>query len=226
MLAQTPLRLLIADPHELFRTSLVTVMSGDNRFEALEAGSWEEALSLLPEVRLDVLVLGLEICDGQGLVRIRGVRDRFPDIKLLLLGHDDTDEQIFEYLQNGAQGYVFRNQSLDELFAAIEVIARGETVCSERVAHRLFSRLGRLGREKRRRERLEVLELTAREMEILRLMADGLSNQEIARRLFLSVHTVKNHVHKILETLNVSSRWAAVSHAFSKGWLQERRRMT
>ena len=225
-MTQTPLRLLIADPHELFRKSLVTVVSGDSRFEVLEAGSWEETLSLLPGMRLDVLVIGLEIGNGQELAMIRDLRDRFPNIKLLLLGRDDTDEKILQYLQNGAQGYLFRNQSLSELLSALEIVAHGETVCSPQVAHYLFSRLGDLGRERRRRERLDILELTAREMEILRLMADGLSNQEIARRLYLSVHTVKNHVHKILETLGVSSRWAAVSHAFSKGWLQERRRMS
>jgi len=222
---QAPLRLLIADPHELFRRSLITVIGSDSRFEALEAGSWEELLVLLPEAHPDVLVIGLEACDGQGLGRIRSMRERFPEVKLLLLGRDDTDEQIREYLQSGAHGYLFRSQSLADLLTALEVVARGETFCSEQVSHCLFSHLANLGRERRRRERLDVLALTAREMEILRLMAEGLSNQEIARKLYLSVHTVKNHVHKILETLGVSSRWAAVSHAFSKGWLQERRRM-
>ena len=224
---QTPLRLLIADPHELFRKSLINAVSGDRRFEALEAGSWEEALALLLDARLDVLVIGLEICDGQSRpAMIRNLRDRFPEVKLLLLGRGDTDKQILEYLQSGARGYISRHQSLADLLSALEVVARGEMVCSPQVAHVLFGRLSDLGRERRRREKLDFLQLTAREIEVLSLIADGLSNQEIAERLCLSVHTVKNHVHKILETLGVSSRWAAVSHAYSKGWLQEKRRMT
>lgn len=221
---QKPLRLLIADPNELFRSSLVTALTNDGRFDAAAAGSWEEAAGMITRSGADIFVVGLDLCNGQGAALIRGMRGRFPEIKLLLLGRDDTHEQIFDYLQNGAKGYLFRNQSLADLLSALEVVARGETACSPQVAHYLFSRLGDLGRERRRRERLDVLELTAREMEVLRLMADSLSNQEIAQRLFLSVHTVKNHVHKILETLGVSSRWAAVSYAFSKGWLQERRR--
>jgi DNA-binding NarL/FixJ family response regulator len=87
----------------------------------------------------------------------------------------------------------------------------------------LFARLGELGRERKRRERLEVLELSPRELEILRLIADGLTNQEIGGQLYLSVHTVKNHVHRILDALAVQNRWAAVRHAVAKGWLQERR---
>jgi DNA-binding NarL/FixJ family response regulator len=86
----------------------------------------------------------------------------------------------------------------------------------------LFDRLGRLGRERKRRDRLEILELTAREMEILRLIADGLTNRQIASRLYLSAYTVKNHVHRILDALGVQSRRAAVNHAYAKGWLRGR----
>ena len=103
-------------------------------------------------------------------------------------------------------------------------MARGEIACSPRVAHSLFQRLASLGRERRRREKLDFLALTPRELEILRLIAAGLSNQEIAKKLFLSVHTVKNHVHKILETIGVHSRWAAVRHAVERGWINDRRR--
>ncbi len=220
-----PLWLLIADPYELFRKSLASALCQHGRFEAVgEAGSWEQMSGLLAAQGPGILVASLDLFDGEGPQRIRSLRDRFPDVKLLLLGRNDSEEQILEYLQSGAKGFLFRNQPLSDLLSSLELVERGEMACSPRVAHILFSRLGELGRERRRRERLDVLELTAREMEILHLMAGGLSNQEIAQRLFLSVHTVKNHVHKILETLGVPNRWAAVRHAFAKGWLQEGRR--
>jgi len=114
---------------------------------------------------------------------------------------------------------VFRDQSLAELRAAIFAVAAGETVCTPRIAHLLFSHLAELGRERRRSARLEALQLSARELEILRLVGGGLGNRQIAARLHLSVHTVKNHVRNIFERLDVKSRWSAVSRARDQGWL-------
>ena len=148
----------------------------------------------------------------------------FPALRILVLGRAESDEQVVDCLLAGAGGFLLRDQSLAEVAAAIEMVARGERVCTPGVMRLLFARLSELGRERKRRQRLEVLDLSAREMEILRLIADGLTNQEIASRLYLSVHTVKNHVHRILDVLGVHSRWGAVNHAFAKGWLIDRRR--
>ena len=100
-------------------------------------------------------------------------------------------------------------------------MARGEAVVPPALTHLLFARLGELGLERRRRERLEFLDLTPRELEILRLIAEGMSNQRIAERLYLSVHTVKNHVHNMLERLGLGSRGEAVQYAKKRGWLRE-----
>jgi DNA-binding NarL/FixJ family response regulator len=217
--------LLIADSHQLFRRCLVSVLAADQRFERVEeAESFDEALSKPALHRADIFLLGLNHDRLTGIEMTRTILGRSPQVKLLLLGQDDSEDQILEYLRQGARGYVFRSQPLPELLTALEVVARGDTSCSPEVAHRLFSRLGNLGREQRQRERLELLCLTSRELQILRLIADGMSNQEIAGKLFLSVHTVKNHVHKILDTMGVSSRLAAVNQAFAKGWLHDRRR--
>jgi DNA-binding NarL/FixJ family response regulator len=142
----------------------------------------------------------------------------------MLLGHQEAEERVVDYLAAGAGGYLVRGQSVAELCSALEAVSRGDVVCNPRLASALFDRLARLGRERRRREKLDYLTLTPRELEILRLIAEGLNNQAIARRLFLSVHTVKNHVHKILDTLGVGSRWEAVRHAIERGWLRDRRR--
>jgi two-component system nitrate/nitrite response regulator NarL len=172
---------------------------------------------------VDVLLLG---CGANGQVHdlLRDAQRRWPAAKILVLGAEEGEAQALALLKAGARGFLFRDQSFAELRDAILEVAAGATVCTPRIAQLLFSRLAELGRERRRGERLEVLELTSREIEILRLIADGLKNQEIAKRLYLSVHTVKNHVHNILERLGVKSRWSAVTHASEKGWLQPKRR--
>ncbi len=219
------LRLFISDPHHLFRECLAAALARDERFEIIDRTTAGPVLvEQLARRQADVLVLGTEALDGELLGLVREVVSLFPTLRVLVLGRAEGDEQVVDCLLAGAGGFLHRDQSLVEVAAAIEVVARGERVCPPQVMRLLFARLSRLGRERKRRDRLEVLELSAREMEILRLIADGLTNQEIASRLYLSVHTVKNHVHRILEVLGVHSRWAAVNHAFAKGWLQERRR--
>jgi DNA-binding NarL/FixJ family response regulator len=223
------LRLFIADPHHLFRECLANALSRDDRFgNGFDViGRAEGGTTLLDKNalrRADVLVLGTDVLGAELIGLTREVVARFPSLKVLVLGRAESDEQVVDCLLAGAGGFLMRDRSLAEVATAIEVVAQGERVCPPAVTRLLFARLGELGRAQKRRDRLQVLELSTREMEILRLIADSLTNQEIADRLNLSVYTVKNHVHRILEALGVQSRWGAVNHAFTKGWLQERRR--
>jgi DNA-binding NarL/FixJ family response regulator len=219
------LRLVIADQHQLFRDCLAAVLAEGQRFEVVgKVSSGPEALDRLGETRVDILLVALEPSVDGICGLIREVEQRSPSSKVVLLGRDDPEERVLDCLQAGACGYLVRDQSLADLRSAIEAVSQGDMVCTPRIAHSLCDRLARLGRERRRRARLDYLTLTPRELEILSLISEGLSNQEIARRLFLSVHTVKNHVHKTLETLGVHSRWAAVRHAVERGWIQDRRR--
>lgn len=219
------LKLVILDPHQLFRDCLAAVLAEEERFEIVgRVSSGQEALDRLTQTRVDILLVALESSSDGIRDLLQEIEERSPQSKVVLLGREETEERILEYLEAGVGGYLVRDQSVAELRAAIEAVWRGDTICTPRMAHSLFARLARLGRERRRRDRLDYLTLTPRELEILRLVGDGLSNQEIARRLFLSVHTVKNHIHKILETLGVHSRWEAVRYAIARGWLRDRRR--
>lgn len=219
------LRLFISDPHHLFRECLATALRRNERFDVLDqTGSGTSLFEKLARREADVLVLGADVLDAELIRLTREIVALFPALRILVLGRAESDEQVVDCLLAGAGGFLLRGQSLAEVAAAIEMVGRGERVCPPGVMRLLFARLGELGRERKRRQRLEVLELSAREKEILRLIADGLTNQEIASRLCLSVHTVKNHVHRILDVLGVHSRWGAVNHAFAKGWLIDRRR--
>ncbi|MFY9825279.1 MAG: response regulator transcription factor [Thermoanaerobaculia bacterium] len=218
------MKLVIADHHRLFRECLAGVLAKEERLQVVgHYANAQEALEPLGRSGAEVLLLGIEsLASGHRFVQ--EVCRRYPALKVILLGREETDDLVVDCLEAGARGYLMRDQPLADLRSAIDVVVRGEIACTPRVAHSLFQRLAALGRERRRREKLDFLTLTPRELEILRLIADGSSNLEIARKLFLSVHTVKNHVHKILETLGVHSRWAAVRHAIERGWLSDRRR--
>ncbi len=238
-----PLRLLIVDRHQLFRECLAAVLDlpeGGFRVEIASlagiggiAGSAsiggmapvaadlaETVLGLLAARPFDVLLVGLDLPglpSAAGLIRQAAARS--PETQVVVLGSAAADDEIVACLEAGARGYVLREQSLDELRTAIERVAAGETLVPPEIAHRLFGRLGELGREGRRRRRLEFLDLTAREIQILGLIAQDLRNQEIADRLCLSVHTVKNHVHNMLERLELTTRAEVVKYARDRGWL-------
>ncbi len=219
---QEPLHLLIVDSHPLFRECLAAVLrTAEGGFTAEIAPEIEDfaepVLALLAARRTDVLLVGFELPGAADLIRRAAAL--FPTVRAVVLGSAGAEAEIVACLEAGARGYVLREQSLAELLAAISRVAAGEIVVTPEVAHRLFGRLGELGRHNRRRRRLEFLDLTAREIQILDLIAQGLRNQEIADRLYLSVHTVKNHVHNLLERLGLKTRAEAVRYAQERGWL-------
>lgn len=212
--------MLILDGHALFGACLATALREDGRFSAVEfAGDAPEALRRLAAGHADILILDAEP-RPRALELTREVCRRFPAVRVLVLGGEEPKEHAAACLEAGAHGYLLRRQSLTDLAAAVERLGRDEVVSTPRAAYALFRRLAALGGERRRRSRLDLLALTPRELEVLRLLADGAPNAQIAERLVLSVHTVKNHVHSILGKLGAASRWEAVRQASERGWLE------
>jgi DNA-binding NarL/FixJ family response regulator len=222
---EASLRLMIVDQPLLFRECLASVLIADGHFDVVDrANDFSDALGRLGERAVDVLLVVQNGAGDEIVSRTREALARFPSLRILILAEENASELAIECLKAGAGGILNRDQSVSDLRCAIEKVARGERICSPRIAHALFTHLGDLGRRRRRSERLDSLDLTARELEILRLISDGMNNQQIASALNLSVFTVKNHVHKILDTLGVHSRWEAVKHASAKGWLADPQR--
>jgi DNA-binding NarL/FixJ family response regulator len=129
----------------------------------------------------------------------------------------EAEPAILSYVESGASGYVPGNASLEDLILHIQTILRGETICSPQVAYSAFSRLADLAPANGDNAGYKAMLLTPRELEILQLMVEGLSNKEIAQRLYISIHTVKNHVHKMLKGLGLSNRFELVRYAVNKG---------
>lgn len=206
------IRILIVDDHYIVRMGLGALVSTEADMEVVaEAADGNEALALFARHQPDLLLLDLRMPGKGGIQTITEIRNAFPDARILVLSAFDGDEDIFCALQAGAQGYVLKNTTGDKLIPALRTVAAGQTWIPGEVASRLALR--------KIRERL-----TSRELDVLRELAKGLANKEIADSLNISEHTVKDHLKSILGKLHVADRTEAVTTAIQRGiiHLQER----
>ncbi|WP_369803606.1 LuxR C-terminal-related transcriptional regulator [Mycobacterium sp. NAZ190054] len=204
-------RVLIVDDCTLYRECLVGVLTGQ-RDDVATSVAWD-LTSLMAEIeamRPGVILLNMATHDSS--VLLRQVLRHNPDARVVVIGVSEDDESaIVECAEAGAVGYHLRNESLEDLLVLIRKVAAGESSCSPRVSGILLRRLSALAAQ--RQPAAKEVVLTAREIEILRMLEAGMANREIAERLCIAVHTVKNHVHSVLTKLGVSSREQAASLA-------------
>ncbi|NJL26568.1 MAG: response regulator transcription factor [Thermoanaerobaculia bacterium] len=216
------LRLILVGEYHLFRECLASMLASSGRFEvAAQVDRLADARPALVADSSQVVLVDVGRAETGVLEVIKVLSEEFPEAKLVALGLEEREREILPFIEAGAKAYVLKEASVQELTEVIERVERGEAICSPQIASSMFSRLADLAREQRRSERLEALNLTPREIEILQLIADGCSNKEIGEKLFLSFHTVKNHVHNILEKLKVEHRSQAVELAVRKRWVRE-----
>lgn len=204
-----PARLRVAIVTEvcLYREGLASSLARRAETEVVgTAAALAEAVELVRRERPDVLLLDMATADAPRLVR--GAREAHPDARVVALAIVETEEVVLRCAEAGVAGYVSRNASLDDLVDTLGSVARGELVCSRTIAGSLFRRVGALSGP---REDPALARLTPREREIAALIGQGLSNKEIARRLRIGLSTVKNHVHNLLDKLQVPGRSAAAA---------------
>ncbi len=197
------IRVLLVGDLSLSREALASLIGSDGRLEVTSHGSASD-VTFLQGVPADVIVVDTAGRDGSELVRQIGAK---ADTPLVVLGAPDDDEQVIALAELGVMGFVECDAGLDDLVAAVVSASRGEAGFPPRIATMLLRRVSALGA---RRSTVDVAELTVREGQVAELIAEGLSNKEIAARLCIEVPTVKNHVHNILEKLGVSRRFDAV----------------
>ena len=204
-----PIRLLIADDHPIVRDGIRGMFAGDAGFEVLgEAGDGAQAVELARALNPDVILMDLRMPRMDGVTAIKELAKLGIAARVLVLTTYDTDKDVLPAIEAGATGYLLKDTDRDELIRAVRTAARGEAVLSPSVATRLLGQV-----------RTPADPLSARELEILNLIAHGTTNREAAARLFISEATVKSHVLHIYAKLGVNDRAAAVAVAFRRGLL-------
>jgi DNA-binding NarL/FixJ family response regulator len=217
--------LMLIGEHKLFRECLGSMLGDCEGFRVVDhADGLAAAVGRIRREPPEVILIDLGTADEETLERLREITHDAPELKVIVLGLPEVEEEILRCIEAGVSGYVLKESSIEELREAIQKVLRGEAICSPQITGTLFSHLAALAREQRGCERLAGFDLTPREGEILELIAESLSNKEIAERLCLSLYTVKNHVHNILEKLQVSCRGEAVEQAYRRRWLRRARR--
>lgn len=204
------IRVLIISDIRLYRDGLVHVLERDERIGVVGARSAHDADATLAASPPDVALL--DMAHPTAMSVMRDITSRFPSVKVVALGVSQQDGDVIACAEAGVAGYVFRDASLEELRATIESAARGELRCSPAMAATLLRRVANLASA----QPSAPTNLTRREQEIVDLISEGLSNKQIAARLFIEVPTVKNHIHSILEKLGVRTRAEAAAKCHSR----------
>jgi DNA-binding NarL/FixJ family response regulator len=207
-------RVLLADDQALFREALATLLGARPEVQVVgEAGDGFQALQRSADLRPDVVLMDLHMPVLDGIAATRRLRAEQPEVRVLALTTFDDDEDVFEALRAGALGYLLKDVSSDRLVEGVLAAARGESVLQPSVAARVVARLAQLDAAPRSRPQPLVVPLSDRELDVLRLLADGRSNREIAGELFLAEGTVKNHVTNVLAKLGARDRTQAALRA-------------
>lgn len=214
MREQSPLRVLIADDHEMVRRGLSLVLETEKDFCVVgEASTGRQAVEAVLQQRPDVLVLDLRMPDMDGIAVLKAVKREAPTTRVVLLTGYEADEAILRAVQEGADGFLFKDAPPAELCRAIRLVAAGEAYLQSEVTTKLVHLMAKRAAPLPPRGST----LTPREREILRLMARGHTNQEIAELVGVSLETVRSHVKNILQKLDQPNRTRAVLYALRSG---------
>ena len=213
------IRVLVADDHTIFRAGVRLLLEAEPDIDVVgEALDGNEAIALAESLRPDVILMDIAMPGTNGLEATRLIKARFPDMHVLVLTMHHTDEYFFEMLKAGASGYVLKGAETSELISAIREVSRGEVFLHPTMAKKLLQDyLSRL----QEAEGSGQPALTPREKDILRLLAEGYSNKEIAARLFVSPSTIHSHRTNLMQKLTLSSRQELISYARQRGLLHD-----
>ncbi len=207
-MAEETINILIVDDHEVVRMGLRTLLERRPGFAVVgEAGTAEEAVRAAKQSQPDVVIMDIRLPDGNGVEACREIREEFPDIKVIMLTSYADDEALFGSIMAGASGYFLKQTRGQSLAAAIEKVAKGESLLDPAVTNKVLERMRRLASG----EGDELSSLSPQERKILTLVSEGMTNKEIAKEIFLSDKTVKNYVSSILSKLNLRRRSEAAA---------------
>lgn len=213
-IGQDRVRVLIADDHALFRRGLIMVLESEPDIEVVaEAQDGAEVIAKTEEFVPDVVLMDVRMPKLNGIEAARAIREMVPSVKIVMLTVSDEEDDLFDAIKAGANGYLLKEISIEEVADAIRSVTTGQSLLSPSMASKLLNEFNALAKQADEKPRLAAPRLTTRELEVLKLVAQGMSNRDVAEQLFIAENTVKNHVRNILEKLQLHSRMEAVVYA-------------
>ncbi len=208
------IRVMICDDHALFRRGLIMVLEAEADIEVVaEAEDGEDAVAKAREFVPDVVLMDVKMPGVDGIEATRRIAEEVPNAKILMLTVSDEEQDLYEAIKAGATGYLLKEVSIEEVAPAARAVVAGQSLISPSMASALLTEFSALAKRAEERTAVNTPRLTDRELEVLRLVAQGKSNREIAGDLYISENTVKNHVRNILEKLHLHTRMEAVMYA-------------
>ena len=210
-----PIRVLVVDDHALFRRGLEMVLTEEPDIELVgEASDGAEAVEKAGEALPDVVLMDIRMPKSSGIEACRAMKEVSPSAKIVMLTISDEEEDLFEAIRAGASGYLLKDIPYDEVADVVRAVHGGQSLINPSMAAKLLTEFAALAKHdgdgEEPTQQVPPPKLTDREMEVLRLVARGMNNRDIAKELFISENTVKNHVRNILEKLQIHSRMEAV----------------
>jgi two-component system NarL family response regulator len=211
------MRILIVDDHILFREGLTGLLRSQPDMDVVgECGTVHEAIEQARQIKPAVVLMDFSLPDGTGLEATRAILADHPETSIIFLTVHDNDERLIAAMRAGAKGYLLKNLSVSKLLASLRALERGEAAISRIMMARILEEFA-APVQPAVPQPSPLVGLTSREIEVLQELADGITNQEIATRLYISENTVKNHIHNILEKLSLHNRREAIDFARKNG---------
>jgi DNA-binding NarL/FixJ family response regulator len=211
------MRVLLADDHALFRAGIASLLKAWGMEVVGQAADGMEAIELTRQLKPELVLMDVRMAPCNGLEATRVIKTELPDVKVVIVTVSEDDQDLFEAVKSGAEGYLLKDMSEEELSSTLEKVSAGEPALSPGLAARILDEFARMAREGAGKPAGPEGELTDREREVLRLVADGATNREIASQLYISQNTVSFHMKNILAKLHLKNRAQAAAFAIRSG---------
>jgi DNA-binding NarL/FixJ family response regulator len=206
------IKVIIADDHKMFRQGVTNILNDTGEVEVTEAESGDELIEKLKTLKPDVILMDINMPGVNGIEATKIVKKKYPGIKVMAVSTSDEENYIIEMLKAGAMGYVLKNTGVDELLEAIKVVSRGDSYFCKEASNVILFQLDKIKKGRTQKQETDV-PLTDREIEVLKYIAEGMTNKEIAEKLFISARTVDTHRRNLHQKLNIKNAAGLVNYA-------------
>ncbi len=211
-------KILIVDDHEVVRDGLKNILTSlDNIAIAGEAGNGEDAVKMYSSLKPDLVIMDISMPGMNGIEATRVIKEKDPDARILILTMHDNQEYLNQIIRSGAKGFILKNTDKEELLDAVRTVSSGDNFFSKDISKLIIDNYIRTAKETEKNDGYKEVPLTKREIEILKLIASGYSNQEIANILYISYNTVDTHRKNIMHKLSIKNTAGLVRYAIEKG---------